>query len=252
MKSDWNDTTIHSAREKSKRTSNWMILVFGIVLLVSVVGFIREELTDYSASLVYDMGLKNMGQVKAAELSSDDVLDFTTIHANGCPAGGWISIPDTKIDYPLVQGKDNAFYLDHDAYGNESKAGAVFINFANAPDLTDDKTVIFGHNMLNGSMFSELKKYKDEAYGKEHDTCYIYMEDDSKKTYKLRYFFLTTPSYEPIYVCSKAEKAKEVADVLKEDATIVFDEYTGGRLICLSTCTNRVQRSVVVFEEIEE
>lgn len=96
-----------------------------------------------------------------------------------CPdCYAWIRIPDTNIDYPIVQSPtDNAFYLDHNAYGDYEYAGAIFTEDYNAKDFSDLNTVIYGHNMKNGSMFQNLHFYEDMAFMEEHPTFEIYLPD---------------------------------------------------------------------------
>ena len=89
---------------------------------------------------------------------------------------GWIQIPGTKIDYPMVQGEDNTYYLEHVWDGKENFVGSIFIECQNSSDFTDWNTIIYGHNMANGSMFGSLKKYKDPEYFQKHPYIYIVIE----------------------------------------------------------------------------
>lgn len=76
---------------------------------------------------------------------------------------GWIQIDGTDISYPVVKGRDNSFYLKHTFEKNANIAGTIFIDYANSSDFQDCNTLIYGHNMKNGSMFGKLGKYfKDE------------------------------------------------------------------------------------------
>ena len=81
---------------------------------------------------------------------------------------GWIKVPDTNIDYPIVQGTDNDFYLNHDFYGKESVGGSIYLDFESQGDFVGRNNILYGHNMKNGSMFKDVIYYKDEKYFKEH------------------------------------------------------------------------------------
>lgn len=83
---------------------------------------------------------------------------------------GWIKISDTAIDYPVVKTDNNDFYLKNDVYKQPDKAGAIFMDFRNSGDFDDFNTIIYGHNMKNGSMFKSLLKYKDEDFFDTHPT----------------------------------------------------------------------------------
>lgn len=224
---------------------NICIIVAVLGTVFAVTGFIKTGLEDAASTVTY---------AEAADIVVDKQtheINFVYLHEAGCISNSWIYIPETKIDYPLVQGPDNDYYMYKDAYGNENSAGAIFINFANSNNMTDPKTVIFGHNMLDGSMFTDLHKYNNEEWGKEHEDMYIYMENGEVKHYRVLCYLYTDPSNEAIYVVSKAEQPLNVARTLLEQADIAYNEYGGGLLVCLSTCKYHDNRSVVIFEEID-
>lgn len=221
------------------------IVICALVFVITAVCWVREGLIAAAAAKIYN---------SQSDVVSDDgthMIDFVKVQSSGTNAQAWLYIPDTEIDYPLVQGSDNDYYIDHDAYGNESSAGAIFINFANSKDMTDPKTVIFGHNMRDGSMFSGLHSYNSESYAKEHDDAYIYLSDGTVKHYKALYYILTVPTDESIYVINNGQTGESANEALKENATLTFGEYEGGNLVCLSTCTMHDYRTVVVFEEVD-
>ena len=81
---------------------------------------------------------------------------------------GWITIPGTNIDYPVVQGADDLHYSSHDVYGNGSLTGSIYMAAGSSPELEDYYTIIYGHHMFNGSMFGNLPKYEKEEYYQDH------------------------------------------------------------------------------------
>lgn len=100
----------------------------------------------------------------------------------------WITIPDTKIDYPVLQSsEDNGYYLTHDQEGKENPSGALFTEDYNNKDFQDPITVIYGNNMEDGSMFGELNQYADGRYMEEHPYIYI-QTDNGETTLKYRVF----------------------------------------------------------------
>mgnify|MGYP005754417093 FL=1 len=100
----------------------------------------------------------------------------------------WITIPDTKIDYPVLQSEeDNSYYLTHDQDGRESPSGALFTEDYNNKDFQDPITVIYGNNMQDGSMFGELDRYSDSSYMEAHPYIYIYT-NNGETTLKYRIF----------------------------------------------------------------
>ncbi len=74
----------------------------------------------------------------------------------------WLKITD--VDYPVVQGEDNEFYLNHDYAGNYNPLGAVFLEMENTPDFTDQNSIIYGHNVRSGKVFHSLTAYLDPGF----------------------------------------------------------------------------------------
>ena len=86
---------------------------------------------------------------------------------------GWIKINYTNINYPVLQGDDNLYYLDKDINGEYLIAGSIFMNATNN-GFDDQNMILFGHNMKNGSMFSSLTKYKEQSYYDRYQTMLLY------------------------------------------------------------------------------
>jgi len=109
-----------------------------------------------------------------------ETIDFDTLKQINDSASAWIKIDGTNIDYPIVTGSDNEYYLHHDIEGNKSKSGTLFTDFRNNP-LDDEKlndiTFIYGHHMKGGKMLAQICNYKDENFYKEHDFGVIYTPD---------------------------------------------------------------------------
>ena len=113
-------------------------------------------------------------------------------------ARGWITVYDTNIDYPVVQGEDDLEYATKDIYGKTSITGAIYLKTDNSEDLSDPYSVIFGHHMDNGAMFGDLEKYKKEDYFNSHLGGWLYA---GGRYYKLEVFavMLTDAYNENVY-----------------------------------------------------
>lgn len=85
----------------------------------------------------------------------------------------WISIENTNIDYPVVQGENNDYYLNINFNGVRNKGGAIFMDYRNNPVDFDQNTVIYGHRMRNGSMFAHLTKFRDRSFFDNNDKIYL-------------------------------------------------------------------------------
>ena len=91
----------------------------------------------------------------------------------------WITVPGTEIDYPILQHpSDNSYYLMHNIDGSYGYPGCVYTENLNSKDFTDNNTVIYGHNMKNGSMFAQLHKFEDPDFFNENREVLIYLPDE--------------------------------------------------------------------------
>lgn len=102
---------------------------------------------------------------------------FEGLKAQNPDVAAWIQIPALSVSYPVVQGKDNSYYLHHMFDGQENKNGSIFIDYHNQPDFTDSNTIIYGHNMKNGSMFGTLDRYQEKSLFEQYPCFYIYLPD---------------------------------------------------------------------------
>ena len=88
-------------------------------------------------------------------------------------AVGWLNIVGTDMQYPIVQGTDNEYYMTHTFNKKKNASGAIFVDFWNAPDFSNFNTVIYGHNMQDGSMFAGLREYGKQKFFDEHSIIEI-------------------------------------------------------------------------------
>lgn len=95
-------------------------------------------------------------------------VDFESLLEINEDVVGWIYIEDTRINYPIVQGNDNRHYVSTMVDGSDNAAGSIFMDYRNAPDFADRHTVIYGHNMRNGSMFADILEYQDPEFFAAH------------------------------------------------------------------------------------
>lgn len=80
----------------------------------------------------------------------------------------WLTMDDSPIDYPIMQGANNTEYLSTDPYGNYSLSGSIFVDSRNSGDFSDDYTLVYGHHMEGDGMFGALDRWKDESYYRSH------------------------------------------------------------------------------------
>ena len=177
--------------EREKRFK--IIVISIIVILLIIIGFLGYYLyTLFSRGTdVSEYRIKNTEPSVATSSSlektdnADNPIDFKTLTKLNPEIFGWIYIPDTNIDYPLLQSNErDDFYLHSDIYRNYKYAGSLYTEYCNSTELDDRVTVIYGHNMIDGSMFANLHKFRDENFFKKHTRFYIYTPE-KKLTYQV-------------------------------------------------------------------
>ncbi len=161
----------------------------------------------------------------------------------------WLYCADTPIDYPVVQGTDNDYYLNHLPNGKSHIGGSIFMDYRAAPDFSGYNTVLYGHNMKNDSMFGSLSEYRKQEYYDAHPVFYLLTPE---KDYLVELLSGCTVSIDsPLYTIPEtAEGRDELAKLAARYANFDSDVTVGeeDRLITLSTCTsyNKNSRYVLV------
>lgn len=154
---------------------------------------------------------------------------------------GWILIPDTEISYPLMQGTDNDYYLKRTWDGKRNDVGSIFLEHLSSSDLTDFHTIIYGHNMKNGSMFAGLQNYREESYREEHPYVYI-RSDDGVFRYEIFSSYLAKVDSTTYGLAFPDEEAKALFlgnaiqdSVIQTDVEVAATD----RILTLSTCSGK-------------
>jgi len=107
----------------------------------------------------------------------DRVIDFVELHNRNPDVIAWINVPGTSIDYPVVISRDNDDYLRRGFDGNHDTAGTIFIDMINRPDFSDRVTVMYGHNMRDGTMFADLHRFSDTEFFNDNRELKLYTHE---------------------------------------------------------------------------
>jgi sortase B len=185
----------------------------------------------------------NQARNVTEEPSPAPLHDFLQLQRDNPDCIGWVSIPGTDIDFPVMQSTDvPEFYLKHDFNGNYTDYGLPFLD-ERCSLATSDNLIIYGHHMNDGSMFSELLQYEDKSYFEQHPE--IILETVlGVKCYKVAAVIQAAGSYEPdtwsIFNCidldtgSFERMKQELAD--RQFYETGIDIAMGDRLLTLATC----------------
>lgn len=176
-------------------------------------------------------------------------VDFDRLRLANADIAGWLYSPGTAIDYPVVQGADNDFYLRHTYNGEYNQAGTLFLDCRSSPGFADATNFIYGHNMKNGSMFHSLLEYRSQEYYETHPEMYLYTPQGD---YRLVLFSArTVREDDEVYTICPAGGELPEAQLTDWAAASDFlahaDLPQAGPVVTLSTCTNQddLERYVV-------
>lgn len=218
-------------------------LIDGMVRLVS--GFIAALLLLYSGYVLYDNFSTNRNAFSSWDLLRykpvEDINEdegFQELLAINPDVKGWITIFDSNIDYPVLQGEDNMEYVNKDVYGNFSLSGAIYIASECAPDFSDPYSLVYGHHMENGAMFGGIDDFAEPAYFSAHREGIIQTRTGN---YDLRAFAcVRTDAYESLIYSTQGKSYADLSDYIRANA-VSYDQAGAaaeGNLVALSTCAD--------------
>ncbi len=231
-----------------------VILVLGVLIFVLGIGWYLNRKVETAVEEIQETQQEQTTEPEIEPqdelIISDTILPkFEEYYAQNDDLVGWIKVPNTLIDYPIVQAEDNDFYLHRDFEKNYLFDGIPFMDFRNIlkPDLYDN-TLIYGHNMgLKGTMFTELMRYKNIDFYKKSpliqmDTLYHESQWKVIAVYEAN----TEPQYGEVFeyynfvlAQNEAEFQAHLDEIYKRSYyTTGVDVQYGDKLITLQTCLN--------------
>lgn len=174
-------------------------------------------------------------------------IDFDTLSAVNPDVVGWIYMENCNINYPIVRGTDNEFYLSRTFEKQVNSCGSIFMDAYNIPDFYDYNTFLYGHNMKNGSMFGGLKKlYQEEGYCDLDPYFYIFLPTGERLKFRIFSYYLAKDTSDSYQLVGSDEEYEEYIKKVKSrsaypsklDAT-EYEEAIKDKsvLVTLSTCS---------------
>lgn len=161
---------------------------------------------------------------------------------------GWLYCEDTKLNYPIVQSYDNNYYLRRLMNGKYNIGGTIFMDYRNQADLSDWNTIIYGHNMNNGSMFGVLPKYLEQEFYDAHPVIYLLTPGQNYKI-ELISGYVTPSDSEAYTIVTTPEERDALVEKARAASSFVSDVEVGAndRLVTLSTCVYNYENARYVL-----
>lgn len=231
-------------------------------------GLLNSYLMKYSSRVIYEFTPNSIKDspwytlLYKPEIIEDDISvvdgeeELNTILEDN---RGWLTIFNSPINYPIMQGAENLYYAFHNLYGDSSITGAIYMDARNSPDFSDRYNMIYGHNISNGTMLGSLNDYRNRTYYNEHKNGIIVGKND---VYDLSAFAVAETNSNETHVYGVGDRIKRLKNFLKSDTEnsdkITFLQYdeeeaqSAQRILALSTCMNNYNgtkdRLVVFFK----
>ncbi len=233
------------------KNRNFVILFLFILVFMGVYFYIDDFRFFEKIVSSHDV------EYTVAELKPEDFFSFLEeARAKNKDAYAWIRVDGTKINYPIVRHeKDNTYYLNHDAENNATSYGAIFTENYNSKNFLDDFIIIYGHSMVDKTMFGGIKLFRDKEFFDTHEDVTIYF-DNEIYTYKI----IAAYSVDNEHFFSKYDLTtkKKIQDYYHKIEKIARDD--GGnyrkvdtdnlKMITLSTCNSSVDDKRYIIQAV--
>lgn len=258
----------HRGQGNRKRSvvSNIILIIAVCVFSFSAYKLISIYAEYHKSDKEYDDIAKEATDIQASQEEEGNSpkehvslkVDFDTLKKVNQDVVGWIQFDEPKrINYPVVRGEDNDKYLHTTFEGTKNSSGTLFVDVNNNAEFADRNTFIYGHNMKNGSMFGQLRKYKTKEYYEQNPYFYIYTPDGKEVKYQIFAVCIVedaSRSYTRFY--NNDEDYLDYLNYLKSIAwyDTGVELSADSKIVSLSTCTNvsDTQRLLVHGVKISE
>ena len=246
----------------NKKYKNIISLLLAVICVGSIFAAVynsvqlkkSEQAYAQAAAAAKETPLQNIGQPEVSKSSQPKVwreapvtgdpymdvmnaINLPALREQNQDVIGWISIPDTSLDYPLMYSGDNEFYLDHTWEKKRNFAGAIFLEQFCKTDLSDFNTIIYGHRMDTDTMFTSLKHYSSQQYWNEHP--YLYISDGAAHRYEIFSAYKTHVISDTYRLGIEDDNTKQLFIDYCIDSSVIETDIVptvNDRIVTLSTC----------------
>lgn len=234
--------------EKMGNGKKIILVVCIIVFICSSALLLKTVLTEYNNKKMYEE-LSNLISTTETDGDTTAVPDYSALYAKNPDFIGWITVPNTTINYPVVQCDNNDYYLYRNFEKKRDNRGTIFMDYQNNPIDFDANTILYGHNSYNATMFSELIKYLELDFYKSNP---VFEFNTLYKAYKWKIYGVFITSAKPeedngyvfnyIYPYMDGENFEGFMEEINKRRLYVtdVDMNDDDKMLVLSTCIRKL------------
>lgn len=262
-------------QDRRKKLWNAMILIVATILFIGSICYLVNYYLKLRRS---EQQFETLRETETTEITEDvlqpetetetenkvycePLYDFSELREQNEDIYAWITVPGTQVDYPILQCDTDNYYLDYNLDHSKGYPGCIYTNQCNSQDFSDYNTVLYGHNMKNGSMFGCLHAFEDESFFCENRQIVVYTED-RRLTYEICAAVNFTDVYIPAYYEVQSVFGRDefwqavVEESVGSDVSHILEGVeiaSEDQLITLSTCVNgQRERRYLVIGRLQE
>ena len=231
--------------KKTRRLIYIVLIILIIIATIYIVFFIRGK-----NNTIQESSALNEVQIDEAKVDSkttERMLQVQELQKENPDVVGWIEIEETNINYPVLQGTDNSYYMTHNYKKEETKDGSIFLDKDYDWSIPSSNLLMYGHNMGDGAMFQDLLKYENEEFYKQHPIVrFTTATEDAEyeiiSAFKSRVYYKSEKNVFRYYYFINADNEEEYNEFVSNAKEASFydtgkaAEY-GDQLMTLSTCS---------------
>lgn len=234
-----------------KKKLNVKKVIIDLLLCIAIVGLVFSSFKLYTIWNEYNKNktsyeeLRQYQPVITPDETNDTTFkftkeDFDKLYAINNDLVGWINIPGTQVNYPIVQGTQSEYYLTHNFAKEENEGGAIFIDSELSKPFEEKNTILYGHHMRDGSMFGSLKEFESQQFLDENNKIYVATKDITY-LYQIFSVYVDKPDSDSYYYrfetgdeyLTYLNKLKSKSIVNSDIEKFAMDD----KIITLSTCS---------------
>ena len=249
------------AKHQTKLKNKKYILILILIIIIILIFTYYKFCTNKNNNILNDI---NIDKTQITETKTEKMLQLEELKKQNNDIVAWLEIPNTKINYPVLQTTDNEYYMTHTYKKEYSSDGSIFLDKDYDWNIPSSNLLIYGHNNKNSNMFQDLLKYEDESYYKEHPIIeFTTLDEDCNyeiiAVFKSRVYYKSEKNVFRYYYFINAENEEEYNYYVEESKKAsLYDtgktaEY-GEQLLTLSTCEYSQEdgRFVIVARKISQ